>query len=93
MFRTRCTINNNLFELSIDSRSFENIISREAVKVLKFPVEKHSNPYTIGWIKTAEQIEVREHCKVPFSIGKYWDEVYCDMGDMDACHLLFGRPW
>ena len=27
------------------------------------------------------------------SIGKYQDEVYCDVVDMDACQLLFGRPW
>ena len=30
---------------------------------------------------------------MPFSIGRYKDEVYCDIVDMDACHLLFGRPW
>ena len=34
-----------------------------------------------------------ERCKVPFSIGKYTDEVYCDVVDMDVCQLLFGRPW
>ena len=28
-----------------------------------------------------------------FSIGKYNDEVYCDVVDMDACHILFGLPW
>ena len=28
-----------------------------------------------------------------FSIGKYKDEVYCDLVDKDACHLLFRRPW
>ena len=27
------------------------------------------------------------------SIGKYNDEVYCDVVDMDAYHILFGRPW
>ena len=27
------------------------------------------------------------------SIRKYKDEVYCDIVDMDAYHLLFGRPW
>ena len=34
-----------------------------------------------------------ERCKVPFSIGKYQDEVYCDVVDMDVCHFLLGRPW
>lgn len=38
-------------------------------------------------------IRVTERCEVPFSIGKYRDEVYCDVVDMEACHLLFGRPW
>ena len=62
------------------------------VKMSKLPVEKNSNPYTIRWIKVAKKIEVKERCKVPFSIGKYRDEVYCDVVDMDAFHLLFGRP-
>ena len=43
LFQTRCTINNKLFELIIDSGSFENIISREVMRVLKLPIEKH--PY------------------------------------------------
>ena len=34
-----------------------------------------------------------EQCRVPFFIGKYKDEVMCDVVDMDACHMLFGRPW
>ena len=50
-------------------------------------------PYTIGWIKEVDGIQVEERCKVPFFIGKYFDEFYCDIVDMDACNLLFGRPW
>ncbi|XP_058009566.1 uncharacterized protein LOC131183225 [Hevea brasiliensis] len=30
---------------------------------------------------------------VPFSIGKYYDEVVCDVVPMVATHLLLGRPW
>ncbi|GJX22684.1 reverse transcriptase, partial [Tanacetum coccineum] len=44
-------------------------------------------------IGTAERIHIKERCGVPFSIGRYSNEVYCDIVDMDACHLLFGRPW
>ena len=94
LFRTRCTVNGKVFGVIIDSGSCENIIGREAVKKLGLPVERHPNPYTLGWIKAAaEKIDVRERCKVPFSIGKYKDEVYCDVVDMDACHVLLGRPW
>ena len=93
MFRIRGIINNKLFQLIIDNRSFENIISREAVRELKLPIEKHPHPYTIGWINMAKKIEVNERCKVPFSIGKYQNEAYYDVVDMDACQLLFGRLW
>ena len=36
---------------------------------------------------------MNERCKVSFSIGKYNDEVYYDVVDMDACHILFRCPW
>ncbi|XP_010245764.1 PREDICTED: uncharacterized protein LOC104589222 [Nelumbo nucifera] len=75
------------------SDSQENIIDRDVVKKLQLIPDKHPNPYTIGWIKEVGGIHVEERCKVPFSIGKYIDEVYCDIVDMDACHILLGRPW
>ena len=75
LFRTRCMIGGRVFDLIVDSGSSENIISRNVVRKLQLPVEKHPNPYTIGWIKAAEKIDVQERCKVPFSIGKYSDEV------------------
>jgi hypothetical protein len=93
LFRTRCVINSRNFTVIIDSGSQENIIGKSVVEKLKLPVEKHPNPYSIGWIKTVGDIRVTERCKVPFSIGKYHDVVYCDVVDMDACHILFGRPW
>jgi hypothetical protein len=30
---------------------------------------------------------------ISFSIGKYKDEVLCDVMPMHATHLLLGRPW
>ena len=30
---------------------------------------------------------------VSFSIGKYHDEVLCDVVPMYASHLLLGKPW
>ena len=33
-------------------------------------------------------------CLVSFSIGrKYFDNAWCDVVFMDACHLLLGSPW
>ena len=38
------------------------------MKVLKLPIEKHPNLSTIGWIKAAEKIEVKERYKVHFFV-------------------------
>ena len=39
-------------------------------------------------------MKVTKRCLVPFSIRKkYFDEVWCDVVPMDACHILRGRPW
>ncbi|GJZ49955.1 hypothetical protein Tco_0604145 [Tanacetum coccineum] len=39
-------------------------------------------------------LKVIEICKVPLSIGEYYKElVTCDVFDMEACHVLLGRPW
>ncbi|XP_031405667.1 uncharacterized protein LOC116214398 [Punica granatum] len=93
LFQTRCLIKSRPFIVIINSGSQENIIRKAVVEKLKLPMEKHSNPYSVGWIKAVGEIRVNERCKVPFSIGRYRDEVYCDLVDMEACHLLLGHPW
>ena len=82
----------SLCDLIIDSGSQENIISKDVVERLQLEMETHPSPYAIRWIKEVGGIRVHERCKVSFSIGKYNDEVYYDVVDMDAYHILFGRP-
>lgn len=36
---------------------------------------------------------MKEQVTVPLSIGRYEDEVVCNVLPMDACHVLLGRPW
>lgn len=41
-----------------------------------------------------ELVRVIERCRIPLSIGKYYqDEVICDVIHMDICHLLSDRLW
>ena len=93
LFRTKCIMQGSLYDLIIDCGIQENIISKDVVERLQLQTETHPIPYTIGWIKEVDGIRVHERCKVSFSIGKYNDELFCDVVDMDACHILFGHPW
>ncbi|GJZ91397.1 putative nucleotidyltransferase, ribonuclease H [Tanacetum coccineum] len=64
------------------------------VKAFKLPTKPHPNPYQIGWIKKGPKHKVTESCKVPLAIEKHYNElVTCDVVDMEACHVLLGRPW
>ena len=90
IFRTKCTVKGMKLELIIDSSSQENIIGRDVVQKLQLTPP---HPYTIGWTKEVDGIQMEECCMIIFSIGKYCDEVYCDIVDMGACNLLFWRPW
>ena len=36
-------------------------------------------------------MEVWEQCLVDFQIGQYKDQVWCDIMDMNSCHMLLGR--
>ena len=38
-------------------------------------------------------MKVIKQVVVPFSIGKYVDEVLCDVVPIQASHILLGRPW
>ena len=93
IFKTRCTVIQQVCDLIIDSVSSEDIISKTMIDKLQLPTQPHLFPYCIGWIKDVGDTKVTEQCCIPFSIGKYKDEVMCDVVDMDACHMLFGRPW
>ena len=57
-------------------------------------MEPYSHPYTINWIKKNPSIKVTNFCHLPISIGKiHQDFRTCYVVNMNACHILFGRPW
>ena len=47
----------------------------------------------LRWLKDCGEAKVQKQVLVSFSIGKYHDEVLCDIAPMYASHILLGRPW
>jgi hypothetical protein len=55
---------------------------------------RYPKPYKLSWLNKESEVKVDRRCLVSFSVGKkYFDNVWCDVVSMDACHILLGRPW
>ncbi|KAI4330434.1 hypothetical protein MLD38_028724 [Melastoma candidum] len=94
IFHIKCTVEGKVCLVIVDSGSCTNAMSRTMVEKLKLPVEVHPHPYHLQWLNKESDVRETQRARVPFSIGKsYNDEVICDVIQMDACHLLRGRPW
>ncbi|KAI9161337.1 hypothetical protein LWI28_016487 [Acer negundo] len=94
IFQSTCTILGKVCRFVIDGGSCENIVSVEAVRKLGVTTEKHPKPYRLAWLQKGGEVTVSQRALISFSMGtNYKDQMWCDVVDMDACHLLLGRPW
>jgi hypothetical protein len=93
IFHTRCHVNNKVCSMIIDGGSCTNAASTILVEKLNLPTLKHSRPYKLRWLNDCGEVRVDRQVLVTFSIGKYLDEVLCDVVPMHADHILLGRPW
>ncbi|KAI9173457.1 hypothetical protein LWI28_001636 [Acer negundo] len=93
VFQTRCHVNDKVCSLIINGGSCTNMASITMVKKLNLATLKHPKLYKLQWLIDNEEIKVTKQVLVSFSIGKYKDEVLCDVVPMHASHILLGRPW
>ncbi|XP_033139473.1 uncharacterized protein LOC117131451, partial [Brassica rapa] len=63
------------------------------VKKLGLKIQKHPRPYRLQWLNEEGEMKVSTQVLVPIAIGRYEDEVLCDVLPMEASHILLGRPW
>ncbi|KAF7821367.1 putative gag-pol polyprotein [Senna tora] len=97
----KCEDNGNKeeFEYEVDKNVvegeclvFTNVASTTMVEKLNLPIVRHPKPYKLQWSNECGEITVDKQVLVSFSIGKYCDEILCDVR-MHAGHILLGRPW
>ena len=93
IFHTRCLINDRLCSLIVDGESCANVASTRVVDKLGLSTIFHAKPYKLKWLSEVGEIIVNKQVLIAFSIGKYKDEVLCDVVPMEATHILLGRPW
>ena len=93
LFHSKCRVMGLLCSMIIDSGSCANVISQTLVTQLKIPTLKHPSPYKLQWLSECGELRVVKQCLIKFKIGNYVDEHMFDVVPMQACHLLFGRPW
>ena len=77
----------------VDGGSYVNVASTTLVEKLRLPTLKHSRPYNLRWLNNNGQVKVTRQVLISFSIGRYKDEVLCDVVPMQAKYLLLSRPW
>lgn len=93
IFRSHGTINDKVRNMIIDSDDSENIVSKALIDVIRLSTEKHLASYKIRWIKKEVETRVIKVCRDHFSIRKiYKSDMIFDVVDINACHLLLGKP-
>ncbi|KAG7547458.1 Retrotransposon gag domain [Arabidopsis suecica] len=93
IFHTRCSVNGKVCSLIIDGGSCTNVASEYMVNKLGLERTKHPRPYKLRWLNDKAEMKISDQVHVAFSVGRYHDEVTCDVVPMQASHLLLGRPW
>ena len=86
-------IQNKVCSMIIDGGSYANVASDTLVKKLNLSRFKHPRPYRLQWLNECGEVKVTKQVLIVFAIGKYSDEVMCDVVAMYASHLLLGRSW
>ena len=79
IFHTRCHVQNKVCSVIIDGRSCTNVASTTMVEKLEMPTSKHPHPYKLQWLNNNGEVRVNKQVLISFRIGKYDDEVLCDV--------------
>ncbi|RDX89153.1 hypothetical protein CR513_29145, partial [Mucuna pruriens] len=87
IFYSCCHIVGQLCSIIINGGRSVNIPSSRLVEKLKLPTLAHLRPYKLQQLNSKGKLVT-----LAFTLGKYKDEVLCDIEPMEETHILLGRP-
>ena len=93
IFHSRCLIEGKVCSLIIDSGSCTHVVSARLVEKLGMKTSPHPRAYKLQWLSEHGELVVDKQMLISFSIGRYKDDVLCDVVLVEATHLLLGRVW
>ncbi|XP_027368822.1 uncharacterized protein LOC113874810 [Abrus precatorius] len=93
IFHSRCLVLGKVCSLIVDGGSCTNVASIRLIEKLNLTTTPHPKSYKLQWLSDEGELVVNRQVLITFSIGKYKDEVLCDVVPMKASHILLGRPW
>uniref|UniRef100_A0A151UHA1 Uncharacterized protein n=1 Tax=Cajanus cajan TaxID=3821 RepID=A0A151UHA1_CAJCA len=88
LFHTKCKVLESTYSLIVDSGSSSNFCSTRLVDKLALTTNPHPKLYKMQWINDERGIVVNQQATLPISIGKYKEEVLCDIVPLEASHVL-----
>ena len=93
LFHTRCRVQGHVCSMIVDGGSCTNVVSTLLVNNLGLPIIPHPRSYKLQWLNDCGEVKVNRQSLISLSIGKYHDEILCDVVPMHAGDILLGRPW
>ncbi|RDX97603.1 hypothetical protein CR513_19608, partial [Mucuna pruriens] len=64
-----------------------NVANLRLVKKLSLSTLVHPRPYKLQWLSENGEMVVDRQVSLSFTLGKYNDEILCDVVSMEATHI------
>ncbi|RDX91854.1 hypothetical protein CR513_26100, partial [Mucuna pruriens] len=91
IFHSRCMVKGSCCSFIIDGLSSVNVASLQLVEKLCLPTIPHPKPYK--WLNAKGEMMVDKQVLIELTLGKYKDEILCDVVSMEVTHILLERSW
>ena len=68
-------------------------MSSRLVDKLALTTYPYPHAYKLYWLSDEGEVVVDKKILISFTIGKYQDDVLCDVIPMESSHILLSNPW